>query len=229
MSAVVTVSRFLKARLVEQGIEAGRISVIPCGVDTSMFDWTPHRPGGPVLFVGRLVEKKGVGDLLEAVHASHISRRVVVIGDGPLRAQLEQQASRLRLDVRFEGVMDSGSIRSAMQAASVIAMPSRTAANGDAEGLGVVALEGAASGRPVVGYRHGGLPDAVIDRVTGRLVDEGDSRALGRALCEVLDDPVLADRRGRAGREHVARNFERSALLSRVADVYDSVRRNARP
>ena len=228
MAAVITVSTFLKERLVEQGIEPGRISVIPCGIDTSAFEWTPYRADGPLVFVGRLVEKKGVSDLLDAVHTAGISRRLVVIGDGPLRARLEQRAKDLRLDVRFEGVRDSRSIRLAMQSASIVVMPSKRAANGDAEGFGVVALEAAASGRPVVGYRHGGLPEAVTDHVTGRLVTEGDSQALGQVLHGVLEDPVLADRLGRAGREHVERNFQRSALLARVADVYDSIRRTSR-
>ena len=117
-----------------------------------------------------------------------------------------------------------------MQAASLVAMPSRRAHTGDAEGLGVVALEAAAAGRPVVGYAHGGLPEAVLDGVTGRLVPEGDVAALARALTDLRADPEQMQRYGTAAREHVRATFERSVLLGRIADVYDRVlHRDSRP
>ena len=223
LSAILTVSDFLRRILVERGVDPDRIDVIPCGVDTASITWTPVRPDGPVVFVGRLTAKKGVADLIEAVGSVPDRPQVVVIGDGPLRAELEAQAARLRVEVDFRGVQSSAQVAAAMQSASLVAMPSRRAHTGDAEGLGVVALEAAAAGRPVVGYVHGGLPEAVLDGVTGRLVPEGDVAALARALVELRADPAAMQRYGTAAREHVRTTFERSALLSRVAEVYDRV------
>ena len=225
VSAAITVSSFLRDRLIQQGIDDRKLSVIPCGVDTASFVWSEPPINGPVLFVGRLVEKKGLSDLLEAVHLGSLRRKLVVVGDGPLRDSLEDRARQLGVDAEFTGSLDSAAIRKLMRSASLVAMPSKTARNGDSEGLGVVALEAGASGRPVVGYRHGGLPDAVIDGATGRLVPEGDIVALGEALREILDDQPLARRLAISARRHVERNFERRLLLSKIADVYDRVRK----
>ncbi len=221
LAAIITVSDFLRRELVARGVDADDIDVIPCGVDTSSIAWTPARPDGPVLFVGRLTAKKGVADLIRAIGLMPEPPPLVVIGDGPLRTELETLAAALRLAIDFRGVQDSEEVAGAIREASVVAMPSRRAPTGDAEGLGVVALEAQAAGRPVVGYAHGGLSEAVLDGETGRLVREGDVKALAAALEQVRSRPdLLADFAG-AGRRHVERNFERSMLLGRVADVYD--------
>lgn len=228
LAAIITVSDFLRRELVARGVAADEIDVIPCGVDTSSIAWTPVRPDGPVVFVGRLTAKKGVADLIRAISLMREPPSLVVIGEGPLRGELETLAVSLRVAVDFRGVQDSGQVALAIREASLIAMPSRRAPTGDAEGLGVVALEAQAAGRPVVGYAHGGLPEAVIEGETGRLVQEGDVGALADALVQTLSRHDLLADYSRAGRRHVEQKFERRVLLGRVADVYDRALDNRR-
>jgi len=224
LAAVITVSSFLRDRLVDRGVPADKISVIACGVDTAAIPWSPPVVGGPVVFVGRLVEKKGLADLLDAVARLDRRPRIEVVGDGPLRAQLEARARRLGVDATFLGSLPTPRVVEAIRSAAVVAMPSRTASSGDTEGLPVVSLEASAVGRPVIGYRHAGMPEAVLDGSTGVLVAEGDVDALGRALGRALDDPDGLLRMSRAARAHVQSRFDRADLLARVADVYDRVR-----
>jgi len=227
IAAVITVSSFLRDRLIARGVPSDKISVVACGVDTAAIPWSPPVVGGPVVFVGRLVEKKGLADLLDAVAGLDRRPRVDVVGDGPLRVELEARARRLGVDAHFLGSLPTPRVVETIRSGAVVAMPSRTASSGDTEGLPVVSLEASAAGRPVIGYRHAGLPEAVLDGSTGVLVAEGDVAALARALGGALDDPVALLGMSRAARAHVVSRFERSDLLSRVADVYDRVRRPA--
>ncbi len=223
-SALIAVSRPLRDALVRRGADAGKVRVIPCGVDTSAFAFTAPPSEGPLLFVGRLVEKKGCADMIEALARMPDPPRLHVIGDGPLRAELEALAARLRVEVDFEGMATSVRVREAMRAARLVVMPSRTAASGDTEGLPVVSLEAQAIGRPVVGYRHAGLPEAVLDGVTGDLVTEGDVPALTAAVVVLLADEDRMRRYALAGRRHVEDHFELRTCIGRVEDVYDEVR-----
>lgn len=223
LSAVITVSGFLRQCLLARGVPDEKIEVIPCGVQTSAIAWSPPPADGPIVFVGRLVEKKGVSDLLHAVALVESPPRVDIVGDGPLASELRALAAGLRIDVRFLGALPTAEVIATMCTGRMVAMPSKTASNGDSEGLGVVALEASAAGRPVVGYRHGGLPDAVLDGHTGTLVEEGDVSGLAAAIRSMSSDPDQRLRYAVAGRAHVEANFERSVLLDRVADVYDRV------
>jgi len=223
-SALIAVSRPLRDALVRRGADADKVRVIPCGVDTSAFAFTAPPPVGPLLFVGRLVEKKGCADIIEALATMQDPPRLHVIGDGPLRGELEALAARLRVEVTFEGMATSARVREAMRSARLVVMPSRTAASGDTEGLPVVSLEAQAIGRPVVGYLHSGLPEAVLVGVTGDLVTEGDIPALAAAVVALLADEERMRRYAVAGRRHVEDHFELRACISRVEDVYDEVR-----
>lgn len=221
--AIIAVSETIKSLLVDRGADESKIQVIACGVDTASFPLAEPSPDGPVVFVGRLVEKKGVADLLEALalvsHAPHLH----VYGDGPLRADLERLAVDRGVNARFFGMTSTEDVRRAFESAAVVAMPSRRARTGDLEGLGVVALEAAARGKVVVGYRSGGLAEAVLSGETGHLVEEGDIPGLADALRSVFRDPAGARQMGTAARRHVVERFEQAALLARVEDVYDEV------
>jgi colanic acid/amylovoran biosynthesis glycosyltransferase len=223
MSAVITVSEALRVNLVARGIDSRKVSVIPCGVRTDQWRFSLPPTDGPLLFVGRLVEKKGCSDLLEALSGIPEAPLLRVLGDGPLRADLEAQARRLRVKVDFEGVADSRQVADAVRACRFVVMPSRTAHNGDTEGLPVVSLEASASGRPVVGYRHSGLVESVLDGVTGVLVPEGDVPSLQRAISGLLVDDQRLALYARHARQHVEAHFELVDCIDRVEDVYDRV------
>jgi colanic acid/amylovoran biosynthesis glycosyltransferase len=175
-----------------------------------------------VLFVGRLVEKKGVDTLIDAMailRQSAPGLELSVIGDGPARGDLEKQAQAAGIKVKFHGWLDEKKVRSAMRRALLLAVSSRTAAGGDSEGLPTVIMEAMAFGVPVVATRHAGIPEIISDKVTGLLVPEADAGALAGAILTLKNEPELTNRlRGEAYADVRAR-FDadrQSALLERM-------------
>lgn len=182
-------------------------------------------PGGEftwdIVFIGRLVPKKGVEDLLTAVRAVDPDMTVAIVGDGPLRHDIEAHARGLHVD--FLGARPPhgpGGVREILSQSRMFVGPSRTAANGDAEGFGQVFLEAAAARLPVVAYRHGGVAEAVVDGETGLLVDEGDVGALGAAIRRLRDDTDLATRLGTNGWARVRAEFTVTEAVRRVETTY---------
>jgi len=189
---------------------------------------SPRAGGVPtVLFVGRLVERKGVAHLIEAVaRLRERSLRLVVVGDGPERPRLETLArSRGALDrVEFRGKVSDAELRRAYGNADVFVLPSVLDARGDTEGLGVVLLEAMNYAVPVIASRIGGIVDIVADGETGLLVPPGEETALASALDRVLSDPDLARRLGEAGRRRLHERFSWEAITARWEAVYRSLR-----
>lgn len=198
-----------------------RLTRLAPPVDTGAFTPSVHRARQPIVLApGRLVRRKGVATLLAAWPA--VLRQVPdaelwVVGDGPQRASLGKTAKKLR-GVRMVGARSHDSMPSLYAQARVCALPVRTLARGlDAEGLGIVFLEAAAAGLPVLVGRSGGAPEAVIDDVTGRVLDPRDVPAWTAALVQLLLDDALAARLGAAGRQYVQRSF--SPALARATLV----------
>jgi colanic acid/amylovoran biosynthesis glycosyltransferase len=211
----LAVSDALRRRAIARGFAEERTLTHYNGVDLDRF-----RPGegarepGLVLHVGRLVEKKGTRVLIDAL-AGLPDARLVVIGDGPLRAGLERRAGP---QVQFLGALPSDEVAQWMRRASVLAAPSLTAADGDSEGLPNVVVEAAASALPVVATDHSGIPEAVEDGSTGFLVPEGDAGALAGALATALGaGPAM----GRAARALAEARFDRVRLSERLERLYD--------
>ena len=222
-AAIIAVSGFIAGEVVRQGAPEAKLRVhhvgVPLGPEPSD---TPREP--VVLFVGRHVEKKGVGDLLEAmsrVCASVPSARLVVVGDGPLRSGLEAHARRLELDAQFVGWQTPEQIAARLREVRVLCVPSRRAANGDAEGLPTVIPEAAAHGVPAVGTRHSGIPEAIEEDRSGLLADEGDVEGIARQLTAVLTDDGLWRRLSAGARENAARNFDPQRQAEELERIYD--------
>jgi glycosyltransferase involved in cell wall biosynthesis len=223
VAAVVVPSAFLADRAVDLGFDRARVRIVPAGIDTSYFVPTPLPDGPPsAVFVGRLVEKKGLDVLLAAwphVREALPDARLTVIGDGPLQGEVTGAGITHE---RPDPDRRRAQVRDAIARAHVVVQPSRTATTGDAESLLLVNLEGQASGRPVVSTRHGGIPEFVDDGATGLLVPEGDPTALADALVHLLGDRAEAERLGRAGPAWAAR-FDVRACTARLDDLYDEV------
>lgn len=223
---VIAVSRFIADRLVALGCPAAKIVVHHIGVDTNRFTAATRSGEEPfVLFVGRLVEKKGCEYLIRAmrdVQTRHPNVGLVIVGDGPLRSHLEREASSLT-KVRFEGVLSSDSVRDLMGRATVFCLPSVTARNGQTEGLPITLLEAQSMGLPAVSTLHAGATDAVVAGTTGFLVPERDAETLAAALEQILVDPTMRDRMSRAAVDHVRTNFDLRDQTARLEDIYDSV------
>ncbi len=225
----IAVSEFIRAQLLELGFPDERIRVHYIGIDTAAFEPTGAGDDAPiVLHVARLVEKKGTVYLLDAfagIAAKHSAARLVVIGAGPLRDALERHADALGIGarVRWLGALPHAEVRRWLQRAAVFCLPSCTAASGDAEGLGLVLLEAAASGVPVVGTRHGGIPEAVVDGATGYLVPERDPARLADALDALLSSRPLRQRLGAEARRLVQRDFDLHRQTQRLERLYEAV------
>jgi len=178
---------------------------------------------GPVLFVGRLVERKGVAYLIEAIaRLGPLGPRLEIVGDGPERPGLEALAQRLGVADRvvFRGKIPPEELQASYARAAVCVLPSVLDARGDTEGLGVVLLEAMNHGTPVIASRVGGIPDIVEDGVSGLLVPSGDADALAAAVRRVRDDPALARRLGEAGRRRLRDQFSWPAIVQRWLDLY---------
>lgn len=220
-AVIVAVSTFIRDEALRHGAPPERTVVHHVGVPTR--DVRPERKDIDVLFVGRLTEKKGVADLFDALEQVQRAGfdRFVVVGSGPMEQQLRQKAAALGLGVEFTGLLDPAQVDEHMAKARLLAVPSHTAASGDAEGFGMVVLEAGLHEVPAVGYRHGGLVEAVVDGVTGLLVPERDTNALASAMVELLEDDVRREQLGRAARLRVLREFDIEQQSALLEELYD--------
>jgi colanic acid/amylovoran biosynthesis glycosyltransferase len=235
---LLPISRFWRRRLIEMGAPPERIAVHRMGVDTDRLAFAPRPLGGEglrVLTVGRLVEKKGTEYLLRAMHmlartAPGSEAKLVIVGDGPLRPELEALATRLGLSdrVAFRGALPHSAISAELARADVFALPSVVAADGDMEGIPVSIMEAMASGVPVVATRHSGIPELVEDGRSGLLVDERDPQGLADQLARLARDPELRRTCARHARRAVETEFDnRRANDALLAMLHDAVARRA--
>ena len=209
-----------------------KIEIVPPGVDFTRF-----HPGVTVegrlaarfdgtrviLFVGslgRTQKHKGLDVLIDAfavLHDESPDVRLVVVGDGDGHGMYQSRAAARGLEdsVTFAGRVSDDDLAQYYKCARVLAMPSTNRS----EGFGMVYMEAAAVGTPVVGTRTGGVPYAVLDDKTGLLAQPGDAGSLGLALRRILDDDDLARRLGRAGSARAAEDFGWPQLAERTAGV----------
>jgi glycosyltransferase involved in cell wall biosynthesis len=227
----LAVSDALRTRAVARGFPEDRTSTHYNGVDLDRYRPDPLAVRErTILHVGRLVEKKGTQDLIRAfcrAAAAFPDARLLILGDGPLRPQLQAEAQALGYAerIRFAGHTPAEEVARQMRRAWLLAAPSRTARNGDGEGLPNVVVEAAATGLPVVATRHAGIPEAVTDGVTGFLVAEADEQRLGDALLRLLADPALQAGFGAAARRLAEERFDAQRQAVRLEAIYDRVSR----
>ena len=207
---VVTVSQ-ANADYIERTFQVHRshIHVIPCGVDTTVFRPNGHSPSlhrPTILCVARHVSVKNLSMLLQAcrlLRDQSVNFHCVMLGDGPLRGELEAQRLRLRLEdcVEFHGAVDQGEVLRFWQHADVGVLTS------DNEGMPVSLMEAAACGVPVVATRVGGIPELVMEGVTGVLSPAGDAAEFAKSLELLLLDADLRRRLGSAARLRAEKAF----------------------
>lgn len=195
---IVAVSAFVRDGILAK--HARKTHVVAPGVDLDRFRIGPPADASTVAFVGPLDAAyawKGFDFLWDAVRIAGV--RLLVVGDGDRRARWERRAKLDSVDVEFLGRVDEPALVRAYHAAGAVVLPSIS----DAESFGMVLAEGNACGRPAVGTRVGGIPGFVRDGDNGLLVPPGDAAALGQALAQLADDPILARRLGARGRRLV--------------------------
>ncbi len=177
-----------------------------------------------VLFVGRLVEKKGANYLVEAfakVARQVPKARLVIVGTGPMESGLKAQAKTLGLGDRivFEGEISNSNLPAYYSAADVFVLPSVVDRHGDREGQGVVYLEAMACKIPVIGTKTGGIPD-VVNPDVGILVEEKDSSQLAEAIVRLLKNSKLRKSMGEKAYKHVHSHFTWSYIAGKYVDIF---------
>lgn len=225
-SAFLCVSEAIKRRAIAKGFPEEKLVVHYLGVNTTALQPVPTEEPGLIVQVGRLVEKKGVRYLLEAMQtlkAREVDARAVIIGGGEQLEALAALARSLGVDdrVSFKGATPHAETLDWMRRAAVIAAPSVTAANGDAEGLPIVVLEAGALGKPLIGFASSGIPEAVDSGRTGMLVPEREAGQLAAALETVLTNEALRRAQGEAARAAIVANFDIHVSTRRLERLYD--------
>ncbi|MDG4790512.1 glycosyltransferase [Micromonospora sp. WMMD1102] len=220
---ILAVSGFIRDRAIAAGADPGKVRVHHTGVPVpAEVPDVPKR--WDVTFVGRFVEKKGVDDLVEALGTLADRRpRVLLIGSGPLEWPIRKRAAALGLDATFLGAQEPSAVARHLAESRVFVSPSKTAADGDAEGLPTTILEAASLGLPTVSTYHSGIPEAVLPGRTGLLGQEGDRAALAGNIRQLLVDDGLRARVGGAARRHVAEHFDLHRQTRLLEELYESV------
>jgi len=209
------------ARVVELGADPDRVRVLPMGasnVGQAVPSAGPRSAAGiTVLFVGRLVPKKGLGVLLEALRTlGRDDVSLEVVGDGPLRPEVERQGAGL--PIHFRGQLGRDDLMASYAAADLAVFPSVPAASGDQDGLPVALLEALAAGCAVIASDLPGLSEAVVDGESGVLVPSQDASALADALRSLVEDDALRDRLADGARRQ-AREFSVESIGARYREL----------
>jgi glycosyltransferase involved in cell wall biosynthesis len=217
--AVIAVSsaiaRDLKMRAPE--MTGTRLETIPNPVDMSALNPTPPPTANPhVLYAGKLAINKGVQFLLPALDAAQVRWPLVVIGDGPLRTQLEADAKARGREVSWLGWRDRPDVLQAMREATMLAFPSY-----GPESLSRVLIEASALGLPIAAMNTGGTGDIIRHEETGLLADTPD--AFARDLARLAADAGLRARLGTGAAVHARAQFEAARVAARVEAVYESL------
>ncbi len=198
-----------------------RVHIIHCGVEPARLRPVDHQGAGDhLIFVGRVIEQKGLVVLFEAMDQLIPERpglRLTVVGDGPHRQALADRAAAMGLGDRvdFVGAKSQDEVVEILAEADLFVLPSY------AEGVPVVVMEALGSGLPVVATFVGGMAELVEDGVTGFLVRPTDPDQLADRIGRLVDDPELRRKLGRAGRDKVATQFDASAEARRLGSLFD--------
>ena len=230
---MIAVSEFIRKELIRAGLPDARIVTIHNAVDVNELQtkvnnghrdwrsWLKIDPDQPVVsLIGRLVLQKGHHDFLTAavqVLKTLPDARFLVVGDGPLRPELEELTRSLGIDKVVHFLGHQSDVFGLLAISDVVALPSLN------EGLPYVLLEALALSRPVVATPVGGIPEVISHGETGLIVPVRAPEALATAICHLLENPHKAEELSKRGQLHVIKTFSLPVMARRVAEVYRDV------
>lgn len=226
---VLVRSESLARAVVELGCASAKIRIHRTGIPLDAFPFqerlSPHDGAWRLLQAGRLIEKKGLITSLRAFATFHRTQpraTFTISGEGPMSEELQQLARELGVagSVRFTGFLPQAELRAEFARAHIFLHPSEVGADGNQEGVPNAMLEAMASGLPVFATRHGGIPEAIEDGVSGLLVAERDHPALAAALLDWTARPEALSALARRGAAAVAKKFEQSAQARALDGFY---------
>lgn len=230
---IVTISKYSEKKISQlYKVNPEKIRVVPNGVDPHRFkidselfrEFKAHIGAvgkQVVLFVGRLIPRKGLFYLIEAAKQVIMQRQetlFLIVGDGPLRRRLVTEVQKVNLTQNFVflGDVPEAELPKIYNCADVFAFPSIQ------EGQGIALLEAQASAKPVVAFKVSGVAEAVLDKETGLLV-EPDSQKLADAILRLLSDVSLRQKMGAKGREHILKELTWDICAKKMNEVYHEV------
>ena len=232
VSGMLVKNCLMRQRLIRLGALPGQIVISPSGADEELFHgaYPSHNPAH-FLAVGRFVDKKGPMLTLESFA---LARSLVkgcckltlqMVGEGPLKEKVRKRAKNLGIDqyVEFSGSMTPAEIADAMRRARAFVQHSLRAQDGDEEGCPVSIMEAQLAGLPVVSTFHAGIPDIVINKKTGFLVQEGDCHSMARAIVLLANDPNLADKLGASASLRAQKKFTINTHINQLSKMVRQV------
>lgn len=225
---VICVSNAMKEQLSRLGFSDQQLHLIPYGIDVSFFSGGNPASSAPTfLAVGRFVDKK-------APHLSILAfqkvlkkipdAKLIMIGTGYLLSACKALARSLGISsqVEFKGICDQNEVQLYMKQSRAFLMHSVTPETGEKEGTPLSILEAGASGLPVISTFHAGIPEAVIHKKTGFLVNEYDIEKMSLYMIELAEKPDLAQQMGEAGKNHIKSSYSLNQQIKKLADVIKS-------
>ncbi len=223
------VSNDLKKRIIALGCDPKKIKVLHSGIDCSKFNFKERHieNGEPMKLatIARFVEMKGLSYAIEAVASlitSGYSITYNIIGDGVLRSELEALIKSFGVEhhIHLLGWKNHEEVVALLNDSHLLIAPSVTAKNGETEGIPNAVKEAMALGMPVLSTHHSGLPELVENGVSGYLVPERDASALKKCLSHLSKHPELWPQMGKAGRQHIEKEFDITQLNNNLESLY---------
>jgi colanic acid/amylovoran biosynthesis glycosyltransferase len=226
---VLVRSESLRQAMIDLGCAPEKIEIQRTGIPLADFPFRersiPSNGQWRLLQAGRLIEKKGLKTTLRAFakfRKEFAAARLTIAGEGPQLDELQSLARELQLAgaVDFVSFVSQEKLRELFYSSHIFVHPSETGRDGNQEGVPNSMLEAMASGLPVFATRHGGIPEAVEDNVSGILVNERDHRALGDALIDCAKDSARLAAMGHAASESVAKKFSQANQTRWLEEIY---------
>jgi glycosyltransferase involved in cell wall biosynthesis len=226
---LTVVSRAMLENALSMGGDSKKVSVIPMGVELKKRFIPPaeRKEQQALLFVGRLVEKKGLRYLIEAMPQILKQNPLAflrIAGDGPERATLEQRISELRINdrVHFMGPVRNEDLPFFYQKSNIVIFPSVIAADGDREGFGLVLVEALGCECALVVSDLPAMQDIIIDGKTALVVPQKDVKRLAERINELMGNAALQTSLGKAGRKFVLNHFDLDRIAEKYLDMIES-------
>jgi glycosyltransferase involved in cell wall biosynthesis len=228
-NTLTVVSRAMLENVLSMGGDSKKVSVIPMGVELQNRFIPPaaRKEAQALLFVGRLVEKKGLRYLIEAmpeILGKNPSAFLRIAGDGPQREALEKRISELKINerVQFLGPVCNDDLPSFYQTSNIVIFPSIIAADGDREGFGLVLVEALGCECALVVSDLPAMQDIIIDGKTAIVVPQRNVKMLAERVNELLDNSTLQISLGKAGRRFVLKHFDFDRIVEKYIDLIES-------
>jgi len=229
---VIAVSKYMRNTLLNMGCPPEKLVWNPCAANDEYYGIQPKFNKKLFIGAGRFTKKKAPQNTIlafEKVLKRHHDAELILAGDGELFEVCRKlvKKKRLKNSVRLPGVFDPELLKKWFSDAIAFVQHSITAADGDMEGTPVVVCEASLAGLPVISTLHAGIPDVIVDGVTGFLVPENDIDAMAEKMIWVLDNPEKAKAMGAAGKKNIHENFNEKKHIEKLDEiVYKAVKKH---